>query len=169
MTAAFTRLGLDAALLVACVPARAQESLEYAVKAAYLVKFAPFVQWPQPPVMGSPLALCVAGSDPFGITLDKANMGQPGRPIVIKRMAVLAPDSGCQVAFVGGPSAPESLAAARGRAILTVSENAADDNARGIVNFAVSNGRVRFEIERHAAERRHLVISSKLLNLAVAR
>jgi hypothetical protein len=61
------------------------------------------------------------------------------------------------------------LLAARGRAIMTVSENAADDNARGIVNFAVSNGRVRFEIEKHAAERRHLVISSKLLNLAVAR
>ena len=169
MTAAFTRLGLAAALLAACIPARAQESLEYAVKAAYLVKFAPFVQWPQAPVLGSPLALCVAGSDPFGVTLDKASMGQPGRPIVIKRMAVLTPDSGCQVAFVGGASAAQSLAAIRGQAVLTVSENAADDSVRGIVNFVVSGGRVRFEIDPKAAERSRLVISSKLMNLAVPR
>lgn len=60
-------------------------------------------------------------------------------------------------------------AAVRGHAVLTVSENAADDSARGIVNFIVSAGRVRFEIDKQAAERSRLVISSKLLNLAVPR
>lgn len=170
MTASFARLGLAvAALLLAGAAARAQESLEYAIKAAYLTKFAPFVQWPVEPGLGSPLALCVAGSDPFGVALDKAATGQVGQPIVIKRMAVLVPGSVCHVAFVGGPSAAQSLAAVRGQAVLTVSENTADDNARGIVNFVVSAGRVRFEIDKKAAEQNRLVISSKLLNLAVAR
>jgi hypothetical protein len=171
MSASPARLGLAVtALLLAGASARAQESLEYTVKAVYLTKFAPFVQWPVEPVIGSPLALCVAGSDPFGTVLDKAIMGQVGRPIVVKRLAVLTPDSGCHVAFVGsGAAAAQSLAAVRGQPVLTVSENAADDSARGIVNFIVRAGRVRFEIDKPTAERSRLVISSKLLNLAVPR
>lgn len=137
MTASPARLGLAvAALLLAGASARAQESLEYSVKAAYLTKFAPFVQWPVEPAIGSPIALCVAGSDPFGTVLDKATMGQVGQPIVVKRMAVLTPGSGCHVAFVGsGAAAAQSLAAVRGAAILTVSENAADDSARAHYQF----------------------------------
>src|SRR3546814_15163994 len=49
-------------------------SLEISVKAAFLPKFAAYVNWP-PSVMGAPddpLQLCVIGRDPFGPGLDEA-------------------------------------------------------------------------------------------------
>jgi len=52
-------------------------AFENAVKASYLYKFAPFVQWP-PAALGAsaaPFTICVAGSDPFGPALDEAVRG----------------------------------------------------------------------------------------------
>ncbi len=167
MIAAQPRLCLAvAALLLTGASAWAQDSVEYALKAAYLTKFAPFVQWPQDPV--GAIALCVVGGDPFGVTLDKA-LGGVGRAIVVKRIPVLTPNDACHIAFADGPAAAQALSAVRGLPVLTVTQNAADDAARGIVNFVLVDRRVRFEIDRAAAAQSRLVVSSKLLNLAVAR
>src|SRR5689334_7477550 len=61
------------ALLAAGAPGRAaaqRPSLEYQVKAAYLAKFVPFVEWPPAALApGAPVNLCVAGDDPFGPAL----------------------------------------------------------------------------------------------------
>jgi len=57
----------------AAAPTHAQDSLETAVKATYLYKFAPFVTWPQRP---GPFVICVVGRDPFGPVLDQAVAGQ---------------------------------------------------------------------------------------------
>src|ERR1700756_4784994 len=48
------------------------DTLEYAVKAAYLYKFTPFVEWPASAFAGpgSPFNVCVLGDDPFGPALD---------------------------------------------------------------------------------------------------
>jgi YfiR/HmsC-like len=51
--------------------------------------------------------------------------------------------------------------------VLTVTDGAADPDNRGIINFVISDGRVRFEIDNLAAEASRLTISSKLLSLAV--
>ena len=47
-------------------PAAADASLEYAVKAAYLTKFIPFITWPDGalPSPTAPVTICVAGDDP---------------------------------------------------------------------------------------------------------
>jgi hypothetical protein len=42
-----------------------------------------------------------------------------------------------------------------------------DARAHGIINFVIEGNRVRFEIDLNAAAENHLLISSKLLNLAV--
>lgn len=69
-----------AVLLLACVsvtsyPARAAaaEPLEYQVKAAFLLNFTKFVQWPASAFAdeNSPVAICILGEDPFGNTLDE--------------------------------------------------------------------------------------------------
>ena len=54
--------------------------LEYAVKAAYLYKFAPFVEWPAAAFASpsSPFQLCILGRDPFGAQLDHDVAGQRG-------------------------------------------------------------------------------------------
>jgi hypothetical protein len=71
--------------------------------------------------------------------------------------------------FIGQSDAPrlaEMLAAARGQALLTVTES---DNAishGSMINFVAEDQRVRFDIAPASAERSQLKISSRLLAVA---
>jgi hypothetical protein len=151
----------------------AEASLEYAVKAAYLYKFGAFVEWPSSAFESptSPATLCVVGKDPFGSALDKAVDAQRigDRPIVIRRLKTVAPDSGCQILFVEGSDkleASQTLDAVRGGGVLTITDGARSPETTGIINFVITDNRVRFEIDDQAASANGLVISSKLLDLA---
>jgi len=162
---------LALALSPAVVPSvRSQETLESAVKATYLYKFAPFIDWPAVSTPGTPLALCVIGADPFGAVLDRVVTGQTvaGRPIVVRRLAKAAADSPCQIAFIGGSraqSVKEALAALHTAPVLTVTDGA---TTPGMVDFVPSGGRVRFQVDDQAAADSGLRISSKLLSLATS-
>ena len=153
------------ALLGAAAAARAQ-TLEYQVKANYLVRFAAFVEWP-PSAFSSaaaPLTLCVAGRDPFGRALETAAAAQTahGRRIALRRLVEGAGASGCHIVYLGrGAEAPPA-----GAAMLVVSDSAVTSQ-RAMIHFVISSNRVRFHIDKAAAERARLNISSRLLNLAV--
>ena len=145
---------------------------EYAVKAAYLYKFAPFVEWPPRAFTGvsSPFVICVIGQDPFGAVLDEAVRGQrvDGRTIQVRRIASADP-AGCQILFIGRASpqvTAQVLRAVAGQALLTVSDERGDTPA--MIQFVVRDGRVRFRIDAAAAEANGLPISSKLLGLALS-
>jgi hypothetical protein len=84
---------------------------------------------------------------------------------------VLVRDSGCDMVYVAGsPAQPvaAALEAVRGTPVLTVTDSERYGGPAGIVNFVVLNNRVRFEIDEDAAAANGLVVSSKLLSLAVA-
>jgi hypothetical protein len=160
------------AMLLAAIPARgADRSLEYAVKATFLYKFASFVEWPQGSFApASPFHLCVAGPDPFAGRIQEAVSGQSvGRhPIVLRQLAKAEPESDCHVMFVSDSStqsAAEALAAVSGTPTLTVTDSALGATA-GIMHFVIVDGRVSFDIDTVAAARNRLVIRSKLLELA---
>lgn len=149
------------------------DALEYAVKATYLYKFAAYVDWPASAFAtpGSPLALCIAGDDPFGASLDSAVREQrvAGRPLVVRRIKSVARDADCHILFAGGadPQRAQFLAAVRGSAVLTVTDRHESGGAAGIIDFVMRDNRVRFDIDEGAATRGGLVISSKLLKLAL--
>ena len=168
--------GLLSALAVLVAPAAASAqspSIEYAVKAAYLYKFAPFVEWP-PTAFGSassPFQLCVLGRDPFGASLDQAVSGQrvDEHRVVIRRLDRVDAASGCHVLYLGVSSsqtAAEALRAVRGTPILTVADG--DQESGAIIKFVVKNNRVRFDIDTAAAAANHVTISSKLLAMAMS-
>lgn len=148
------------------------DSLEYAVKAAYLYKFGIYVEWPAA-AFSSPdaeLNLCVAGDDPFGAALDNAVEGQriDNRPIVIRRLKTVTRDSGCHILYLGVPDATRAnqiLETVRGTSVLTVGD--AIGAGGGIVTFVVKDRRVRFNVDEDAAAQNGLIVSSKLLNLAL--
>ena len=149
------------------------ESLELAVKAAFITKFEPFVGWPAGVLAGpgGVFLICLAGRDPFGDLLDRAadHLSVSGRTVVIQRLVVVTRGSGCQVLYAAGsPIQPvaDMLAAVRGTPVLTLTDKAPDPKSRGMVNFIISDNRVRFEIDEAAAEQSSLTISSKLLSLA---
>jgi len=162
-----------AALLMGATKAHAAGSLEYALKATYLTKFAPFVQWPDSVFASadSPIVICVYGADPFGPLLDQAAAGQRvgARPIAVRHIATVAAGDGCHIGFLGGnPQQPvtQGLEILRLQPVLTVTDNAPDKNSHGIVNFIIVDNHVRFEIDERAAAQNHITISSKLLTLA---
>lgn len=169
--------GLTAALLLVvgiatALPARAEVS-ETAVKAAFLPRFARYVSWPAAvmPGAGQPFTLCVIGGDPFGRSLDQAAASQTidGHGIAVRRLPSAAGAEGCSIAFVrggGGQSTGQLLTALGSRPILTVTDARAGGQ-RGIIHFAIVDGRVRFFIDEAMAARRGLTISSRLLALAV--
>jgi hypothetical protein len=158
------------AIGVAAPPARAQSSLEYEVKAAYLVKFAPFIEWPGTAFSsaGEPLTICVVGNDPFGPLLDRAAAGarDGDRPVTIRRSAV--PEADCQILFAGGDAqaVENELQAVKDRPVVTVTDSGAP--AHGIISFTVIGNHVRFDIDAAEADAVSIRISSKLLDLAHA-
>jgi hypothetical protein len=161
------------AVLLIAIPAHsADRSLEYAVKATFLYKFASFVEWPQGSFAreSSPFNVCVVGPDPFAGRIQEAVSGQSvGRhPIVLRQLATADRQSDCHVMFVSGSSTQsvaEALEAVSGTATLTVTDSALGTTA-GIMHFVIVDDRVSFDIDNAAAARNRLVISSKLLALA---
>jgi hypothetical protein len=143
-----------------------------AVRTAYLVKLAPFVDWPAASFAGpaDPFVICVVGADPFGPQLDKMTVGQKaaGRPMVVRRMPKAVRGAGCQIMYLGGApdqSAEEALAAVHGTPVLTVTGG---QGAAGIVDFALVQGRERYRIDDQSASENGLGISPKLLALALS-
>lgn len=148
----------------------ADRSLEYAVKATFLYKFAGFVEWPAGSFehASSPFNLCIAGTDPFGgrIIEDAVRKQRVGRhPVVLRRLARVEPGSNCHAMFVSGSGTAEALTAVSGTPVLTVTDSSFDA-MQGIIHFVIVNDRVNFEIDNVAATKSRLVISSKLLALA---
>lgn len=162
-----TRLALALVLLGAA--AQADVSLEYAVKAAYLVKFIPFIEWPDSALpAATPFNLCILGTDPFGASLDKAAAGQKvgDHILAVHRMAAAEPVTGCHILFVADPAMESALAGTQGKPVVTVTDSGM--HIRGIISFAVVDNHVRFDIDDDAAQASGIVISSKLLDLARA-
>jgi len=174
-----TRLSALAFAVVAVVSAAAAakapgSSLEFAVKASYLTKFGPFIHWPPGAIPDDgPARICVVGADPFGAMIDIAARGQQidGHPLSVARMDAVDAKSAasCQIMFVGKPmaqSTADTLHAAAGLPVLTVTDRSRGV-VGGIIEFVISDGRVRFDIDQAGADADGLQISAKLLALAV--
>jgi hypothetical protein len=147
------------------VPHAQEISQEYQIKAAYLYNFLKYVDWPEP--INRTFMICVAGQNPFGSVLDGLTSNERVRGNPVKTEIILGFEPGCDVIFTPRTSnIPAYLQGAAGMPILTVGETPRFIEQGGIVNFFLENGRVRFEINRNAAERAGLRFSSRLLQLA---
>ena len=162
-----TRALTTVLMLLLATPLAAQRiSREYEVKAAFLYNFMKFVEWPTRSAAG-PLVICVAGVNPFGRVLADTVLGESVNGRAIDARVILEPDSACHVVFTPrGANTGAYLKAARGQAVLTVGESEGFIQQGGIVRFFLEGGQVRFEINREAADRAGLRISSRLLQLA---
>ena len=161
-------LALLAALALAA-PAWAQQAQEYEVKAAFLYKFPAFVEWPaQKP---GPFVIAVAGAPDVAEELERLAKGHTinAHPIVVKPLAEGESAAGANVLFVGRDSGrlARLAAAVAGTPVLVVSEAPGALDQGSMINFVVSEDRVRFEVAVDAAERAGLRISPRLLAVAI--
>jgi hypothetical protein len=149
--------------------AQAGQAGEYDLKAAFLLNFAKYVEWPASATRTS-FVVGVVGADPFGGALEKIE-GKPvrGLTVAVKKFKTVAAVADCDLLFVPiGESTKlsEILAGVRGKNVLLVGESSGFATGGGGVNFVVEDKKLRFEINQDAAADAGLKISSQLLKLA---
>lgn len=166
-------------LCLACalvLPSQAQaqsDDAERQVKAAYVSKFASYVEWPPPAFDNgdAPVNIGVLGDDAMASYISQLVAGRTanGRPVKVVALREDSPVSDLHILFVGrtfNQYLEQVLAAARTQPMLTVTE-ADDALAHGsMINFVMVDGRVRFEVSQKAAQPSNLRISARLLQAA---
>jgi hypothetical protein len=147
----------------------AASSLEYEVKAAYLLNFTKFVEWPPAafPSADAPLTICLLGNDPFGRVIDQIIGGESvnGHKVAVERVRTDQSKS-CHVVYVGNNGTMPATFTAPGSAVLTVGEGDDFIHQGGVIAFVVDDRHVRFDISLKAATNAGLKLSSKLLSVA---
>jgi hypothetical protein len=147
---------------------------EYQVKAAYLLNFARFVEWPSDVLpAGSSLTIAVIGNDPFAGSLESLMRGNPanGHPIRVRYLRWNDSLGQCQIVFISASEEahlPEILRLMGRESVLTVSDIDRFSLRGGVIEFRMVGNRVRFDINRTPAIAARLHISSKLLGVARA-
>jgi len=142
-----------------------------AVKAAYLFRFASYVEWPGGRTGDAPFVFGVHGADDVAVHLERLTTGMSlrGRRAEVRRIRSVADLKGVQMLYVGPlvfrGSRPLRAAAAN-LPILLVTDH--DDGLQGgaVINFIEANRNLRFEISLDAADRCGLRIDSALLSVA---
>ena len=149
-----------------------QPSLEYDVKAAFVLNFARYVEWPTPR-RTPPLQVCVLQSNPFGQRLEAVVAGEQwqGGTIDVRLVADMRSAAKCHLLYVplaAGDRFSAGLSAVSGLPILTVGEHDGFLEQGGMIRLFLEENRVRFSINQRAADAAGLQVSSRLLRLARA-
>ncbi len=161
-------------LLLGTTPSAQAQSAptEANIKAVFLFNFSKYVTWPAIAVgerSPAELRICVTADDSFFAVLKAAVQGEEvdGKPLLAVALEGLDDAKTCQILFVGNSQTADArawFAAARHAQVLTVAEGALTDDT--VIAFVRDDNRIRFDINRAAAARRGLNVSSKLLRLA---
>jgi len=175
--AAALRLALAASLIAGSAVHAAEGdalTLERRVKAAFLYKFAGYVEWPAQAFVApdEPVVIGVVGADALADELEQVVAGRRigNRPLAVRRLSRVDPTEKVRILFVGRgvnrAQAFDLLAQTRGEPVLTVTE--ADNGwlAGSVINFVIDNHKVRFQISAAAAESNGLRLGSPLLAVA---
>ncbi|MBW7924468.1 MAG: YfiR family protein [Burkholderiaceae bacterium] len=143
------------------------------VKAAYLLKFPDFVEWPPHafPTANSPFVIAVSGADDVYLELRAMASGSRvlGRAVDVLRLQNPEPGIVTQLVFVGKDRAgqlPTWVDAYAGRPVVIVADTAGALESGAALNFVEIDDRLRFEAAPAAAERSGLRLSSRLLGVA---
>jgi hypothetical protein len=174
--AQFRAMVLAALLELPCATpmwAQAGPSVEYQVKAAFLLNFAKFVEWP-PEVFQREkpaIILCVFRHDPFGSALDEIIRGKTinNREVLARRISEMPDLKSCQMVFVSDREdrlLSEILNSLKGVSALVVGESEGFAERGGAVQFFLEDKKLRFAINVDAVQAARLTVSSKLLALA---
>jgi hypothetical protein len=148
---------------------------EFQVKAAFIVNFARFVEWPASAfdAPSAPFVMGILGDDPFGTDLDQAVRDKMigGHPILVKRIEDGDDLVRFHLVFIAGSEKrrlKDHLTRLGTGAVLTVSDLDGFCANGGLIGFVTVNDRIRFKVNASSAQRHGLKISSKLLTLALS-
>ena len=164
-----------ATLLLAAGGAAAQPSLDRAretlVKAAFLHKFASFVEWPQGQFdrTDSPLKIGILGNDAIWQDLGELarDRDRDGRPVLVTRLKDGDSLAGYHILYMKTTAARMTeLLPQVPEGVLTVADSDGAHPRGSVISFFVETGHVRFGISVDSATRQKLRLSPRLLAVA---
>lgn len=158
-------------------PARADaaRTKEYQIKAAFVLNFAKFLEWPEERFASDdqPIAIGVLGQTPLAAELEKILKDRKvrGRSVLVKSASSVDDMKNVHMLFVGvdvSNAFADIWTAAQSNHVLTVGESPEFETAGGIITFLIQGDKVRFAINMSSAEQAHLKISAQLQQLAAS-
>ena len=162
-------------LVLSALPATAQVSREFQIKAVFLYNFAQFTEWPESvfPNEKSPIVIGIVGPDPFGTTLTETVHSETiqGHPLLIEHYAHAADVKTCHILFISQPEirhCDEIIKSVKEKPVLTVADTDSAASAAAVIRFVVENNKVHFRVNAEAARAANISLSSKLLRVADA-
>jgi hypothetical protein len=146
-----------------------------AVKAAFLLKFFNYVEWPAQSFGGddAPYLVGVLGDDGVAAELQRQAAGHSfnGRPINVRRIGAELP-AGAHMLFIGAHAERARMGALlrdlRGTPVLLVTDADGALDQGSMINFRLVDDRVRFEVALDPVRRANLQLNSRLLSVAIA-
>ena len=148
-------------------------SIEYRVKAAFLYRFAGYVDWPAATFANpnAPLTIAIISAEGLAAELEKAVLGRTvgDRVVAVKRIKSGDSLAGVHLLFIGKAEAarlPQMVQVAQANSTLTVTESDGALRQGSVINFIIVEQRVRFEISLDSAEKSGLKLNSRLLAVA---
>lgn len=160
-------LGALFLLALPAAPGQAQLSTEFQLKAAFLVNFLKYIEWPS--ASGS-ATICLFGRDTLGSYLagyEGRSVG--GRELRIRRISGPDQVADCQILFV--PDTEEARFGAilrwfEHQPVLTVSDAEVFTGLGGGIALVRTEGHLQFDVNTGALNRAGLKPSSQLMRLA---
>lgn len=153
------------------VSASTEPAEEYVAKAAFIYNVAQFSTFPEK--NSGTMEMCVLGRDPFGPVLNAF----VGKSVGVSKLTVRYPKSSadaikqCRILFISS-SEEDNLGAitesAREAGVLTVADTRGAARKGVMVELAIEERRIAFEINNEAARAANIAVSSKVLRLAKA-
>lgn len=142
------------------------------VKAAFLYHFGAFVEWPPGAEPEDAITIAVLGDRDVAAELETMLPGRTvhKRPVQVREIRSIDELGDAQILFIGAEVSGDLsrlLDAVRNRPVLTVTESNGALDRGSVINFALVDQRVRFEISLPAARMAGLELSSRLLGIAL--
>lgn len=161
-------VALALSTLLIAAPLYAQTVTPQAIKAAFLLNFVRFSEWPAGSAPeGSPLVLCVGGDPALQEALGQTIKGQTvsGHGLEVRRVSSAEDARSCSMLYVDA-SNRELAERLQNLPVLTVSDSPRFSRSGGIVELTVDGGHMGFSVNVDAANRSGMKFSSQLLRLA---
>lgn len=148
-------------------PALAQTSTEAQLKAAYLVNFFKYVEWPQAP---AEYRLCLFGrTELWSYLAPYQGRKVAGKPLLIKRVNGTDEALQCHQLYLPAGEmarAAELLGRIAREPVLSVGDSEAFLDAGGAVALTPHGGQLQFNINARALKQAHLKAGTPMLRLA---
>lgn len=153
---------------------KAVQEDECVMKSAFLGKFARYIKWPEKAGMNDrkkPFVIGILGESLLGTHIAKLYSGKTieDKEVEIRYISTLRGIYGCHILFI--PSSLEKIldriiTVTRNEPILTVGDTSGFAEQGVLINFYVSENKIRFEINVPAVRNASLKVDSLLLEVA---